>query len=66
MLSAAAVSGVDAEAKSLAELPLYVGVEVVALETCAQQNTVLVGVVGREGVAALVRRATDAQFMALL
>ena len=66
LLLRAAVGGVDAKLHVLLQLPLHVGVEVVALETGVQQDAVLVGIVGREGIAALIATTRDAQLVTLL
>ena len=46
LLHGASVGGVHAKAQSLAQLPLGIGVEVVALESRVEHNSVLIGIVG--------------------
>ena len=51
---------------ALLQFPFHVGVEVVTLKTRVQDNAFLVGIVGRESIAVLLRTTIDTQFMTLL
>ena len=62
----ASIGGIDTELEVLLQFPLDVGVEVVTLEARVEHDTVLVGVVGREGIAAFVSAAIHREFMCLL
>ena len=61
-----AVGGIHAEVQVLLQFPLSIDVEVVTLETRTDDDAVLIGIVGREGVAVLLSATVDAQLVGLL